>query len=514
MRISISPAFSRAVLGSHSLLGVVFGALIFLICVSGTLAVLSDEFTIWETPEVPHVASASPEFLARVASDTYAAARKEGITHDMYLTAPTSELPRVTASALDHGRSHVWSVDGDGRFSERPLTPWTSFMQDVHFNLNMGIIGRYLVGIIGTLLLASLITGVLAHRRIIKDAFRLRWGGSKRLANADLHNRVGVWALPFHLIVSLTGSLLGLSGLIIMILAYVAFQGDTEKAIAALLGPQAVEDARPAPLADVRPMIAYVQARSPGAVVASLDYDDVGTKGQRVTVSVAAPGYLTRAEAWTFDGAGKFIWKAGYTDGSVGMRINGMLTPLHYGTYGGIWLKLIYVLLGTGLCTVIASGANIWLARRRDQGRAAPRLERLWNALVWVQPAAWAGCAIAALFGVPALPVYWGMTLIALVTSLRPTRAADVVRLLRLIGAASLGALAIAQIAVGGTASVVALMIDLALLLGALVLLFLAGVLPTRRRNVQPGEIAQTDRSIPVAGRSPANRRSSGKAAS
>lgn len=482
MRITVSPAFSRSVLASHSLLGVIFGALLFIVCVSGTLAVLSDEFTVWETAHAPRVVSATPEQLASVASNAFAAAKAEGLAHDLFVTAPTGELPRITATAFDHGRSRQWNADRSGKLLPYQATPWTSFMQDVHFNLNLGILGRYLVGIIGTLLLASLITGVLAHRRIIKDAFRLRWGGSKRLSNADLHNRVGVWALPFHLIVSLTGSLLGLSGLIIMILAYVAFQGDTEKAIAALLGPQPVEDARPAPLADIRPMVAFIQARAPGASISSLDYDDIGTKGQRVTIAVAAPGYLTRAEAWTFDSAGRFVWKAGYTDGNLGMRINGMLTPLHYGTYGGIWLKLIYVLLGTGLCTVIASGGNIWLARRRDQGRAAPRLERLWSAVVWVQPAAWSGAAIAALLHVPPLPVYWAAVAASLVASLRAERSDTVTRLLRIAGAGLCLALAALHFVKGEAVTPAAVLLDIALGAAGLFQLRLAGVVSGMRR--------------------------------
>lgn len=483
MRITISSGFSRSVLASHSLLGVIFGALLFTVCVSGTLAVLSDEFTVWETAHAPHVTSASPEQLARVASNAYAAAKAEKVAHDMFVTAPTAELPRITASAFDHGRSRAWNADARGKLVPQVAAPWTAFMQDVHFNLNLGILGRYLVGIIGTLLLASLITGVLAHRRIIKDAFRLRWGGSKRLSNADLHNRIGVWALPFHLIVSLTGSLLGLSGLIIMILAYVAFQGDTEKAISALLGPQAVEDARLAPLADIRPMVAFIQARSPGAAISSLDYDDIGTKGQRVTIAVAAPGHLTRAEAWTFDSSGRLVWKAGYTNGTLGMRINGMLTPLHYGTYGGIWLKLIYALLGTGLCTVIASGGNIWLARRRDQGRVASRLERLWSALVWVQPAAWSGAAIAAFLHVPILPIYWGTVGASLVISLWIAQAVMVARLLRIVGAALCIGLALLHAGKGEATTTVSVLIDIALLGAGLVQLRLAGVFPGFRRK-------------------------------
>jgi uncharacterized iron-regulated membrane protein len=55
MRPTISPAFSRAVLDGHSLLGVIFGALVYIVCFSGALIVLVDQLTLWERPEIPIV---------------------------------------------------------------------------------------------------------------------------------------------------------------------------------------------------------------------------------------------------------------------------------------------------------------------------------------------------------------------------------------------------------------------------------------------------------------------------
>ncbi|WP_293878312.1 MULTISPECIES: PepSY-associated TM helix domain-containing protein [unclassified Sphingomonas] len=435
--------FTRRMLGGHGWLGLTFGAILYAICLSGTLIVLVDQLGRWERPHAPVVRGMATPRLATTIDRAFARARAEHLDHDLIVRMPSEGYPRMSVFAIGEGPSAEWSVDAAGRIGDPVATPFVAFVQLLHFNLTVpGAIGRYLVGIFGTMLLASLGTGILAHRRIFKDAFRLRWGGSRRRSNADLHNRIGVWALPFHLVVSLTGSLLGLSGLIIMIVALIAYRGDQDKAIASLLGPQPTRDARPAPLPDVAAMIARVQRDIPGAGVTQIFFHEAGRAGQIAQVAVAAPAHLARNETFTFAGDGRLLAKAGYTDGSVGMRVYGMITPLHYGTYGGLPLKLIYVVLGAGLTLIVATGGTIWLARRREQGRAAPRLERAWPAVLWGQPIGILLAALAGFVALPALPVYWSAT-VALLLGAQGLRSPE------MVGAIGRGTAALLALAIG-----------------------------------------------------------------
>lgn len=411
--MQIPKSLTRAAMEGHGLLGVLFGAVVYILCLTGSILVLVDQITIWERPGAPAIAHLSDSEIAAISVRALAKAQAAGVAHDIYMQMPTDELPRMTVAGYDEKGNHrEWNVDAAGKLLPHVETPWLEFMQRLHFNLTLpGAIGRYIVGMFGTILLASIVTGLLAHRRIIKDAFRMRWGGSRRLTNADLHNRVGVWALPFHLIVALTGSLLGLAGLIIIILAMVAYKGDRERATASLFGPQAVVDARAAPPPDIARMLRDIQMRAPGANVTQLAIEHAGTLGQQVRVMVAAPRHLARNEAFLFSADGHLKWRAGLTDGNAGMRIYGMITPLHYGTYGGVALKIIYALLGMGLTLIVATGGNVWLARRREQGRAVPRLERLWVALVWGQPLVIVTVALLTLLGpAPTTLSYWMLT--------------------------------------------------------------------------------------------------------
>lgn len=482
---TLSSAFTRSMLDGHGLIGILFGTVIYILCLSGSLIVLVDQLTLWERPKAPIIEQVSPDLLDRVSREAYVRAKAENAAHDLFVTTPTPELPHLSIIALgergEAGERHAWSVDSAGTLGPEMATPWVAFVQTLHFNLTIpGAIGRYLVGIFGTVLLASLITGILAHRRIFKDAFRLRWGGSKRLSNADLHNRIGIWALPFHLIVSLTGSLLGLSGLIIIVLALVAYRGDQQKAIASLLGPQAIEDARAAPFPDIRPMLRRIEADVPGADVTQLRFEHVATAGQQVTISIAAPGHLTRAESYVFSPAGVLKHKAGFTDGNVGMRLYGMITPLHYGTYGGLPLKIIYALLGAGLTVIVASGGNIWLSRRREQGRPAPKLERLWTALIWGQPLALALSGIAEISGIGgALPAYWIMTVLVWIVALSLRDQAMVSRAMRFATGFGLITLALAHVLRSGWPQPAAIGIDIGLLIMGLL------TLPLSSRSVR-----------------------------
>ncbi len=460
-----SNAFTRRMLAGHGWLGLVFGALLYILCFTGTLLVLVDQLSRWEQPDVPRVSVLTDDRLAAIVQRAEARARIEGRQDGMILRLPSPELPRLTVLAYADGRQPVeWAVDAQGRMGDRIQQPFVAFAQAVHFNLTApGAIGRYLVGIFGMVLLASIATGILAHRRIFKDAFRLRWGGARRRSNAELHNRIGLWALPFHLVVSLTGSLLGLSGLILLILALIAYRGDQQKALVALLGPQPTEDARPAALPPLAPMLAEVRRQVPGAEITQVQYQHFGTRGQLAQLAVAAPGHLARNETFTFSGEGRLLGKIGFTDGSAGMRLYGMITPLHYGTYGGLPLKLIYVALGAGLTLIVATGGAIWLGRRREQGRAAPRLERVWPAILWGQPVALLLAALASMAGLPGLPIYWGAALGAVIAALATSRAEMVAAWGRRVTFALAAALSLLHLALVRPADPVALAIDAAL---------------------------------------------------
>lgn len=422
----VPAGFVRSVLAGHSALGLAFAALIYLVCFSGSVAVFAREFQRWEQAGTPVLTSVTPAAIQNAMEQ--AIKRVGGDVEHIYITPPTSDLPRLSVMTDADGKTQTFNADASGNLGEGGEPVWTEFMTRLHINLHLPRTwGMFVVGLTGVALLSSLISGVLAHPRVFKDAFHLRWGGSKRLQEADLHNRLGVWALPFHVIVSLTGALLGLTTIIVGVLAMAMFQGDTSKAYALFL-PPIVDDPRPA--AALPNLVAALEATerlAPGSQPSFVGLEHPNEMGQAVMVNVSRPHHLVGATAFYFDGKGQLLDAAKTGDKNVGdtnvgetnlgQKILGSLGPLHFGWYGGIVLKLAYGLLGLALTSVTASGVAIWLARRRDKGRPAPRWERVWIATVWSQPAAFAASALVTIglnTASDAVPlIVWGVATLA-----------------------------------------------------------------------------------------------------
>lgn len=444
----LSPDFVRSMLAGHSALGLAFAALIYLVCFTGTLAVFGQELRRWEQPDARVVTrTPAPEAIATAVRAGYAQAQADNAVHDLYVAGPLRTPGRLEVHYSDHekGVEGEWLADAEGRMTVRITAPWSEFIADLHAHLHLPTTwGKYLVGLTGVALFSSLISGLLSHPRIFKDAFALRWGGSRRLQEADIHNRLGVWGLPFHVVVTVTGALLGLSSLIVGVLALAAFDGDRSKATAVLFGPRATNNEAAASTPDVSAMIHSVKSRVPEAEFASVFIQHIGTAGQLVQLGMHMPGRIAFTTTYHFDGDGKLIASPRERDGGVGLWILGALQPLHYGWFGGLATKLLYGILGLALTLVTHSGVVIWLERRRDKGRPAPGWEKVWTVVGWSQPFAFGTTAMAAISGVGlSLPgVYLASVIAASLVAVPAANAPTVSRRLRMLSGLTLLAVA------------------------------------------------------------------------
>jgi len=453
----LPPQFVKAMLAGHSALGLAFAALIYIVCLTGTVSVFLHELHRWEQPDAPLVNEPlRAEAINEAVRAAYVQALIDNAAEDLVLVAPSRLSPRFLISYRSNatGKDGEWIADADGQLKTRIRAPFADFAGELHMTLHLPRTwGLFLVGLTGVALLSSLISGLLSHPRIFKDAFALRWGGSKRLQEADLHNRLSVWGLPFHFVVSLTGALLGLSTLIVGVLALAAYDGDSDKAFAAILGPRATQDNSAGRVPDVAAMIATVRSKRQDVEFVSAELQRVGTAGQMAHLSMKSPGHLALANVYYFDASGKLVGDGGFEEGGLGQQILGVLQPLHFGWFGGIGTKILYGVLGLALTVITQSGVAIWLARRRDKGRPAPAWERIWSAVVWGQVLALALTAVAALhFGEHTLTwVYYSVVAGSLTLAIALRDEIAVRGSLQAASAATLGLVALLHVAVWWT---------------------------------------------------------------
>ncbi|MFC4255203.1 PepSY domain-containing protein [Altererythrobacter xixiisoli] len=426
--------FVRAVLKGHSALGLAFAAAIYLVCLTGTVAVFAQEFERWEHPAAPQQATPSPNAVQQALAS--AIARNGAPAEHGYIQMPTPALPFLSAHVEGEDGYRGWIANAQGNLVESGQSPWTLFITRLHINLHLPQTwGVFLVGLTGVALLSSLISGILAHPRIFRDAFHLRIGGSRRLQEADLHNRLGVWALPFHVLVSLSGALLGLTTLIVGVLGMALFQGDVGKVYELFLPAEPIDDPRPAPTIDLVPMFAQLQTIAPDGRITLVQLEHPGEMGGAALFQVEQDnGRLGNTDSFAFRRDGTLYYDARSADNNLGEAILASLGKLHFGWFGGGIIKIAYALLGLGLTYLASSGVTIWLARRRDKRNAAPGWEKLWAGTVWGQPAALAAAALAGVVGGAETPVsvligLWGaITVVSLCSAALPASAAQIGR--------------------------------------------------------------------------------------
>lgn len=376
----------KRALSAHAAIGLLAGALLYIICLSGTLLVFYEEWQRFEQATPPQMTQIDPDAVQRGMEALIATERGKPSTTHFYVDLPVEELP-TTRVITDTQQMHL---DADGRLAGPEQIEWANFLYGLHYTLNIpvaqGLVGITLVGILGMLMIALALSGVIAHPKIFRDAFRLRTRHGGGVGLADWHNRLSVWTLPFTLAIATTGAVIGLATVTATALAERYYDGDVEAFYATMFGEEGKPDATPAPLPDVATALRYMEANHPELRLTYVTVHEPGTAGQHVQIVAEHPRRLIFGEYYMFDSAGRFEGTAGLADGALGQQAAASNYDLHFGNYGGLPVKLAYALFGLALTAICATGTYIWLGKRRRRGFDEPRLRAAWDAVVWGSP--------------------------------------------------------------------------------------------------------------------------------
>lgn len=365
----------------HSRSGVILGLFVYIVSFTGCVALFYNEIQTWEDPakrlsiaETP--AKMMPVFQTWVKKNTNG--REISSLRFIY---PKQHTPYFSAS--------IETKDQDGKKFDNTVR-WDSFtgveladkkpglsqwLRDIHrqfmwpASLGGKTVGRALVGIIGLILMLLIITGVITHTKIIKQIFTLRTERSRLLKWQDLHKVLGLWPLPFHTMIAFTGTFVGVISIFTPAIAVLAFKGDTESLKAAVLGEQrnpAGIEAKMVSVDKVGEMRFPDNNSRPLQVVIR----NWGDQNALYDVQYPVSSELATVNRVTLNGVSADIIKYEPANGVPSAnRVINTLTPLHYGNYGGVSLKFLYLILGLILSFVTASGLIIWIKRRLQRDK-------------------------------------------------------------------------------------------------------------------------------------------------
>lgn len=368
----------KRALSSHSWVGLSVSALMYLVCLSGALVVFYEEFERWEQPVIEEYDDYSTRQI-HMAIERFNQ-RVESTPESIYVVLPTESVPRMHIS----GDDQEWFINQDGSLSEPPIEGWTHFLKELHINLHLPqTFGIILVGALGAMLCGLIVTGILAHPRIFKDAFIWRPKGSRRIAQVDLHNRLSVWGTPFFFMIGLTGAFIGLVGILILVSASAFYNNDREAVIDEVYGAD-IEVTQSIEQLNIENALQQLQMTHPNAKPIYMVVQNFATENQFLEIAATLPERLIYSEIYRFRSNGELINHQGMSDGHWGQQLAYSVYRLHFGHFAGMPVKWVYFILGLALTIVCATGVNIWLARRKFTSF----INDLWVAVVWGSPLA------------------------------------------------------------------------------------------------------------------------------
>jgi uncharacterized iron-regulated membrane protein len=299
----------------------------------------------------------------------------------IWATAGKPDRFEITVDDTETGESTILRVDGEGDVLRARASAerwgrggWIKQLASFHQNLLAGDVGHSFIGLSGLLLLTNIVLGL----KLAWPA-RGRWARTLRPRVARLnaaglyawHRALGLWVAPLALITVTCGTLLTF-----------------EDKVGVWIRAQPIEPAASAttesgldstaPDAGVAPGTAIGTAlgRYPGATLAGVQFPDAESPWYRIRV--LQPGESRRVFGTTtvFVSAqsGRVLGDFDALTASPARKFMDTLFPIHTGEIGGLAGRLVIVVIGLWLLTMIGLGVSLWAKRRPksagDQARA------------------------------------------------------------------------------------------------------------------------------------------------
>jgi uncharacterized iron-regulated membrane protein len=368
----------------HSWLALPIWFFLLIVCVTGTLAVVSQEI-VW---------LANPQIRASQPAD-----ETQPLSYGQILNAIQQERPELAVEWLSSPEESHFALTaqvsepGGGTF-RLYINPYTGAIQGVSPNFDFQAFTRalhgwwlvpftngyswgwYLVSLLGLPLLVSLITGLVVYKRFWKGFFtpRLRFNQGARIFWGDFHRLSGIWSIWFIAVISITGTWFLIEALLSDLHISISTEGPPAF-VARHEVPLTADGLAPKQL-DLDRLTAIATEQIPGLEVSFISMPEDAYSHYSVGGRGWYPLMFQTADINPYTGA---VAGANLLDDRSALEfVTESMRPLHTGDFGGLWIKLIWFFFGLVLSMMVLSGLLIW-SKRTVQATAnlAKRAQRV-----------------------------------------------------------------------------------------------------------------------------------------
>lgn len=352
-------------LGLHRWLGRVLMLYLFMVFLSGTLLVFGDELESLMSPQMQRQTSTDRE-ASRVSAGALLDAAQTAYpqAHPLILRPPKSDWFAASVEMRQKGQEFIVWIDPvtaavQGQTST--LGP-KELLRRLHVSLLVqGRLALMVTSSVSLLLLAQLAFGLASYRRFWRGYTRLpAMHQQGRSLWAGWHRWTGLWSLPMLSVICLTG--------VFYFIETLGFAPYWPKPVAAAERTAVLPESFDGTNLDAA--VAVALAGLPGLAIQEIYFPLTTTDGISLRGDLDAVLVRPRANAVTVDPV--TLTPLGNVRGedlSLARRLTEAVDPLHFGTWGGLTTRIIWLCSGvlTVLLAISALKVTSWRLATRPE---------------------------------------------------------------------------------------------------------------------------------------------------
>jgi uncharacterized iron-regulated membrane protein len=354
------------IFGLHRYLGLGVGLILVIVGLTGSLLVFVPELDAqvvqqrfgYVTPQEQPIA---PDELVETVKIAYANHSDWKVNQVQMV----SNLPYYTVR-LKRPDETQWEVfvnpyTGKVMGDRQRETAFFSRILELHYALLSGEIGTIIVGIAALLLFILSITGIMlwpGWRKLI-SGFKIKWNAHPKRLNYDLHKVAGIITAAFLAVIAFTGFCWNFYDQTTPIIYAATLTPKPPEVTSTIVKGQASlslsEALRQSDLALPEAITTFINLPIEPDTVFEF-YKKVPGDSEDFNSYVKVDQY-----------SGKVLDLQDGRVAKLGDRILNSFTPLHYGTFGGISTRILYVFVGLAPTVLLVTGFVMWRYRRRGK---------------------------------------------------------------------------------------------------------------------------------------------------
>lgn len=362
----MTKGFKKAIRQIHLWLGLASGLIVFIVSITGFLYVFEEEIRDFTQKEYLHVPVQQKDFLGLkpIIENYQKLEPKQKIT----AVKINKEEPNATVQISNKKKKTFYFNPYDGSLVNQKGADWLNTVLEIHRTLLLGEVGEFIQGWSVVIFLIILITGLILwfpnQMRLVRQSLKIKWSGSFKRVNYDLHQVLGFYASIFLLLIAFSGT-------------YFAFEG-SKKAVGFVTGSKLRKGDEVVNTAKIdsttiaeRYNAIYETANSkyPGATSISFSVRKTGELRLRM---IYPNKWATARNQNTifFDGkTGQLLRTKLYKDNNAADVYEASNHDLHTGTFFGLGGKIIWSIVSLIGASLPITGFMIWW----NKGKKKPK---------------------------------------------------------------------------------------------------------------------------------------------